>query len=249
MKSPISSQATWLALSLGLLAAPALAQTPADAPAAPADAPAAPAEAPAAPAEAPAAPAEAPAQPAAPAEAPADAPAAAPEAPPAPDPAPAAPPPAAQPVPAPAGDGVPPVSPLDGEGSAVDEIGRRSRRLADELRSPFCPGKTLMTCTSYQAFELRREMREMIERGLSDAEIIDTLVQRHGEEVRNPPQPWYTILVPVLPFIVLAVLLFWIFRKWKERDQRTPEQAPQALDPADVERLAKLQARTKAEFE
>lgn len=207
------------ALLLGLLAAPASAQTP-DAPSAPAPAEAAPAP-------------------------PADAPAAAPAAPAAADPAPAIPattPPAS---PAAAGD----VAPLEGEGSAVDEVGRRTRRLADELRSPFCPGKTLMTCTSYQAFELRREMREMIEKGLSDAEIIDALVLRHGEEVRNPPQPWYTVLVPVLPFIVLGVLLFWIFRKWKERDRRAPESAPTALDDADAERLARLRARTKAEFE
>lgn len=155
---------------------------------------------------------------------------------------PTTPPPVAPPAPA-----SPPL-PLE-EGSAVDEIGRRVRRLADELRSPFCPGKTLMTCTSYQAFELRREMREMIEQGMSDGDIIDALVLRHGEEVRNPPQPWYTILVPILPFLVLGVLLFWIFRKWKERDRKTPDAATPELDPADAERLARLRARTRAEFE
>lgn len=137
------------------------------------------------------------------------------------------------------------VAPLDGEGSAVDEVGRRTRRLADELRSPFCPGKTLMTCTSYQAFELRREMREMIEQGLTDEQIITALVARHGEEVRNPPQPWYTVLVPVLPFIVLGVLLFWIFRKWKERDARAEPSAAPQIDPADAERLARLKARAR----
>lgn len=220
MKTPTAHPPARVALIvslLGLLAAPALAQTP-DAPAAPAEA--AP-EAPSAP------PVAAPSAPA---------PAAAPAA----DPAPAAP--AAAPAAA-------PVSPLDGEGSAVDEIGRRVRRMADELRSPFCPGKTLMTCTSYQAFELRREIRDMIEQGMSDDAIMDTLVLRHGEEVRNPPQPWYTILVPVLPFIVLGVLLFWIFRKWKERDRVAPDQTPTALDPEDAERLARLRARAGTEFE
>lgn len=229
MKTAISPSSLLLGLLIGALALPAAAQTP--------EAPAAPAEAPA---EAPAAP---------------ESPPAAQDAPPAAATPPPAIPPAAPAPPAPAGQPAAPVSrgatvdPLDGEGSAVDEIGRRVRRLADELRSPFCPGKTLMTCTSYQAFELRREMREMIEQGMSDGDIIDALVLRHGEEVRNPPQPWYTVLVPVLPFIVLGVLLFWIFRKWKERDQRSPEQAPQALDPEDAERLARLRELTKAGFE
>ncbi|MCB9528235.1 MAG: cytochrome c-type biogenesis protein CcmH [Myxococcales bacterium] len=134
------------------------------------------------------------------------------------------------------------------ESGEVDDIGRRVIRLADELRSPFCPGKTLMTCTSYQAFELRREMREMIERGMDDDAIIAALVERHGEEVRNPPQPWYTVLVPLLPFLVLGVLLFWIFRKWKERDQRRQAAPAVEIDAADEERLARLRARVREDL-
>ncbi len=134
------------------------------------------------------------------------------------------------------------------ESGEVDAIGRRVARLADELRSPFCPGKTLVTCTSYQAFELRREMREMVESGMSDADIIATLVERHGEEVRNPPQPWYTVLVPLLPFLVLGVLLFWIFRKWKERDQQGAPAPAATIDAADAERLARLRARVREDL-
>jgi cytochrome c-type biogenesis protein CcmH/NrfF len=159
-------------------------------------------------------------------------------------------PPAEAPAPAPAPAQAPPAAPpaapiIVTESGDVDDIGRRVTRLADELRSPFCPGKTLMTCTSYQAFELRREMREMIESGMDDAAIIAALVDRHGEEVRNPPQPWYTVLVPLLPFLVLGVLLFWIFRKWKERDQRRETEPAGDFDAADTERLARLRARVR----
>jgi len=150
---------------------------------------------------------------------------------------------------APAGEA--PVAPAVAEGapvntgSGVDEVGRRTRRLADELKSPFCPGKTLMTCTSYQAFELRRELRAMIEQGMSDDAIIVALVERHGNEIHNPPQPWYTVLVPLLPFLVLGVLLFWIFRKWKERDADRATTDDVDLAPDDIERLARLRARTQ----
>lgn len=155
-------------------------------------------------------------------------------------------PPAEAPAPAPTPAQAPPAAPIVvTESGDVDDIGRRVTRLADELRSPFCPGKTLMTCTSYQAFELRREMREMIESGMDDAAIIAALVDRHGEEVRNPPQPWYTVLVPLLPFLVLGVLLFWIFRKWKERDQRRETEPAGDFDAADAERLARLRARVR----
>lgn len=202
------------------LAAPAAAQ---DTPPAP---PAAPAEAPAAPAEAPP-------------EAPQPEQAHGVEVP----PGPAAAPPVALPS-----QGSPAAPVLVDESGEVDAAGRRVTRLADELRSPFCPGKTLVTCTSYQAFELRREMREMVERGMDDAAIIAALVDRHGEEVRNPPQPWYTVLVPLLPFLVLGVLLFWIFRKWKERDDRRDIAPAGEIDAADAERLARLRARVREDL-
>lgn len=206
-----------------LWAAPALAQ---DTPPPAAPTPAAPAE------PAPAAPADpAPAAPAAPA-----------------PPTPAAPAPAAPAAPAPAA--ADPAASQPGDGTGVDEVGRRTRRLADELKSPFCPGKTLMTCTSYQAFELRREIRAMIEQGMNDDEILTALVEVHGEEIHNPPQPWYTVLVPFLPFLVLGVLLFWIFRKWKQRDAERPATVDTELDAVDAERLARLRARTRqAELE
>lgn len=208
-----------LALSLGG-AGLAGAQTPA------ADAPAAPAPA-----------AAAPAAPGAPAPAPAAAPSAAPAA---AAPAAAAPAAATPAAAAPAAGGPAP-------GDVTDNGARRVRRLSDELRSPFCPGKTLMTCTSYQAFELRREMKEMIDQGLSDDEIMAILVERHGEEVRNPPQPWYTVLVPLLPFLVLGGLLFWVVQRWRRRDAPEAESTP--LAPGDAERLARLRARVQQDFD
>jgi hypothetical protein len=81
------------------------------------------------------------------------------------------------------------------------EADRRVAALAEELKSPFCPGKTLMTCTSNQAYTLRKEMHEMVLRGLSNDEVIAELKLRYGDEVENPPQPWYTFFVPLMPYL------------------------------------------------
>lgn len=127
------------------------------------------------------------------------------------------------------------------ETSAESLADRRVRRLSDELRSPFCPGKTIMTCTSSQAYTLRQEMREMVLAGQSDEAIIAALALRYGDEIVNPPQPWYTVLVPFLPFILGGALVIWIFRRWRRGAQRADPAPPP--DPADAEALARLRAR------
>ena len=94
------------------------------------------------------------------------------------------------------------------------DASKRINRLSDQLKSPFCPGKTLLTCTSSQAYDLRREMKEMILDGKSDAEILDVLRGAFGEKLENPIQPWYTILIPFLPFVFGILIAIWIFSKW-----------------------------------
>jgi len=75
----------------------------------------------------------------------------------------------------------------------ADELSdlRRARALADELMSPFCPGRTLSDCPSPNAAGVREEIRAWIGQGRSDEEIRDTLRARFGSElVGDPGGPW-----------------------------------------------------------
>ena len=123
----------------------------------------------------------------------------------------------------------------------IDFTSRRVQALADMLKSPFCPGKTVNTCTSYQAFELRRELREMIESGMTDTQIVALLEARHGGEISNPKQPWYTFFVPFLPFIVLAGLIFWVVQRWR----KPAGQASDAPVAASSEHLSRLREQVR----
>jgi cytochrome c-type biogenesis protein CcmH/NrfF len=128
------------------------------------------------------------------------------------------------------------------------EVAKRVAKLSDLLKSPFCPGKTLLNCTSYQAFEVRKEMKDWAVECLTDDEIIAKLRVRFGESVENPPQPWYTVFVPFLPFVIGAILLVFVLLTWRRRIQanQADDTAIEAT-PEDIERLAKLRARVAAD--
>jgi cytochrome c-type biogenesis protein CcmH/NrfF len=91
---------------------------------------------------------------------------------------------------------------------------KRVNRLSDQLKSPFCPGKTLMTCTSFEAYRLRQEMTAMILAGKNDKQILLALRDSFGDQLENPPQPWYTVLVPILPFVFGLLVALWMFSRW-----------------------------------
>ncbi|MGE0646043.1 MAG: cytochrome c-type biogenesis protein CcmH [Nitrospira sp.] len=82
----------------------------------------------------------------------------------------------------------------------------RLKHLAVELRCLVCQNQTLADSNAPLAEDLRREVREMIMKDMSDQEIIDFLVERYGDFVLyRPPLKATTTLLWVGPFALLAV--------------------------------------------
>ena len=85
---------------------------------------------------------------------------------------------------------------------AVEE---RLKHLAVELRCLVCQNQTLADSNAPLAEDLRREVREMIVKNMSDKEIIDFLVSRYGDFVLyRPPLKSTTTLLWVGPFVLLV---------------------------------------------
>lgn len=126
----------------------------------------------------------------------------------------------------------------------------RSQQIADVLRSPFCPGKTLLTCTSGQAFTARQEIRDRLVAGESEESIIEDFKTRYGENIVNPPQPWYAVVSPFIPALVGVLVLGVVTWRWR---RAKGEAVPVAPEPqaggADAERLARLRRQVSAEDE
>jgi cytochrome c-type biogenesis protein CcmH len=88
------------------------------------------------------------------------------------------------------------------------------------------------------AEDLRREVREMIAKNMSDKEIIDFLVTRYGDFVLyRPPLKTTTTLLWVGPFLLLiggAIALVMALRR------RQKKVADVALSEAERNRVAQL---------
>ena len=101
------------------------------------------------------------------------------------------------------------------------QVEARLKTLAVELRCLVCQNQTLADSHAPLAEDLRREVREMIAKDMSDKEIIDFLVQRYGDFVLYRP-PWKasTILLWLGPFLLLIAgatgLVFALRRRQKK---------------------------------
>ncbi len=96
------------------------------------------------------------------------------------------------------------------------QVEARLKHLAVELRCMVCQNQTLADSDAPLAEDLRREIREMIAKDMSDQDIIDFLVARYGDFVLYRP-PWKatTALLWLGPFLLLiagATTLVFVLR-------------------------------------
>jgi cytochrome c-type biogenesis protein CcmH len=97
----------------------------------------------------------------------------------------------------------------------VTEI--RYKTLVKELRCPKCQNQNLADSNSPIATDLRREVFQLLERGKSDGEIINFMVQRYGEFVLYRPQVSSLTYVlwfgPALLLFIGVIVVVQILRK------------------------------------
>jgi len=106
----------------------------------------------------------------------------------------------------------------------------RMMRIAAELRCLVCQNQTIADSHADLAQDLRQQVREMLQKGQSDAQIIDYMTQRYGDFVLyRPPVKSTTALLWYGPALLmlggLGVLAVVLRRRSKlPDDQFEPDQ-------------------------
>lgn len=113
------------------------------------------------------------------------------------------------------------------------EAEQLTRDLANELMSPYCPGRTIASCTSSNARKLEDFILEQAEEGKSKEEIEQILVEEFGREklgtVRSPHVVWTGSAIALLAAIVIGV---WARRRLVASRRHEPQFAAAASGPA-----------------
>jgi cytochrome c-type biogenesis protein CcmH len=103
----------------------------------------------------------------------------------------------------------------------------RYRDLLEELRCPKCQNQNLKDSNSPISVDLRREIRQLLEAGKSDDEVVAHLVDRYGEFVRYRPavadNTWVLWFAPGLLLVLgLVVVVVIIRRRGSVAEENSP---------------------------
>jgi cytochrome c-type biogenesis protein CcmH len=121
---------------------------------------------------------------------------------------------------------------------------KRMIGLAENLRCLVCQNESLASSHADLAEDLRREVREQMQKGLSDQEIIDYLVSRYGDFVLyDPPVKKSTLVLWYGPFVLLLLGIGMLVYQLRKRKSQIAETA---LSDADAQRAAELLNETPA---
>jgi cytochrome c-type biogenesis protein CcmH len=121
----------------------------------------------------------------------------------------------------------------------------RARELSKELRCMVCQNQSIDDSDAPLARDLRLLVRERINAGDTDRQVIDFLVARYGEFVLLKPRfnP-HTVLLWLLPPLALmgGGIALWAYSERRRRAGTLAEESLLKLSPEEEARLEKLLA-------
>lgn len=80
---------------------------------------------------------------------------------------------------------------------------QRSHQLAGQLMCPVCDGQTIDASSAQIAQDMRAKVRELLESGITNAEVKDYFVVRYGEEILAAPEGGgFNLIAWIVPFFI-----------------------------------------------
>jgi cytochrome c-type biogenesis protein CcmH len=104
------------------------------------------------------------------------------------------------------------------------ETERRMAEISTELRCLVCQNESIAASRADLAVDLRRQIREQIESGKNDEEILAYMVDRYGDFVRyRPPEKATTLLLWFGPAVLLVVSLIALLQYLRRRSSNVDD--------------------------
>lgn len=113
----------------------------------------------------------------------------------------------------------------------------RMQRIAVELRCLVCQNQTIADSPAGLSDDLRREIREQLQRGASDEQVVQYMTERYGDFIRyRPPVNRSTVALWAGPIVLLVLGLGVLVFVLRRRARLAPDRfEPDAEDDEAAE--------------
>lgn len=124
-------------------------------------------------------------------------------------------------------------------------LDERVNQVASQLQCPICNGESVADSPSALAGQMRAVIRQQLQSGASEQQVIGYFVSRYGESIRQqPPKSGFTLLMWLGPLVMLLAGIFivaQVARHWRAlAPAGEVDLAAQALSADDELRLRHL---------
>lgn len=98
-------------------------------------------------------------------------------------------------------------------------LDERVYEVGSQLKCPICQGESVADSPSFLAKEMRQVIREQLQKGKSEQEVIQYFVNSYGSQIAwSPPWQGFTLLAWLVPIVLLlggVVVLYATLRDWR----------------------------------
>jgi cytochrome c-type biogenesis protein CcmH len=128
----------------------------------------------------------------------------------------------------------------DAPSAAADPaLEKRVMAISEELRCLVCQNQTIADSHAELAVDLKNQVREMLQKGQTESQIKEYMVQRYGDFVLyRPAVKSNTWMLWLGPFVLLVGALIFLLAKLKKRNSRLASE--QGLSAAAQRRADQL---------
>ena len=138
---------------------------------------------------------------------------------------------------------------------ARESLDQRVHDVASQLKCPVCQGESVADSPSTISQQMRGVIRQQLQQGQSQQQIIQYFVSRYGNSILwSPPKQGFTMLAWIIPIAILligALLLVLVLRGWLAAGRATrrtgEDDGGEQLDQDDLQ-LQQYQAQLEQEL-
>jgi len=123
----------------------------------------------------------------------------------------------------------------------ADDLDNRVREIAHMLRCPTCQAMSVKESDAGLSVNMKTRIRELLQEGKSEEEILEFFVERYGEWIlRSPKKEGFSLLLWTLPGLILLLTILLLFQYlWKKSLIVAPPVETRSLSEKEQKQIEK----------